>query len=365
MPSYIGEVSTTAYRGALGTANQLSVTIGIFLAAMVGKYFFLEEKHNVYFTQWRYMSLVGAGLAFALLFAVIFPESPSWLAKHKGEKAAKDSLKRLRVGNVQQELSELMAGVKAESRGDGGEDESMMSKLFGEYRKSFIIGVGLCAFQQLSGINAVIFFTVDISTSAGMPNPRMMAMYVMMFQVFMTGVAVMLMERAGRRGLLLFAGSAMVISLFMLAGFYHLKDGFDACTLANLEAPDLCSKPPSVMALVGLVTYIGGFSLSLGPIPWLMLAEVFPNDVRGTAASIATAVNWGISFCVTLAFAPMVEAMGSRGVFSLFGVIVAGAVVFVYQLVPETKGKTVEEVLVMLNEGAAESGSDEEASESE
>lgn len=360
-PSYIAEVSTTSLRGSLGAANQLSVTIGIFFAAIAGKYFFEVPKHEVYFTQWRYMSLCGAGLAVVLAMNIFMPESPQWLAKRKGRKAAAESLAKLRKGDTTAELSEVM-NAGADSDVSTGEDSlgTKLRDLCSQYRQSLVIGVGCQFFQQFSGINAVIFFLVRICESAGLPNPRMMAMYSMLFQVFMTAVAVALMEKAGRRLLLLTACGSMAIALFMLAYYYWAAAAADASGGAA---------PPAMIAVIALIIYIAGFSVGMGPIPWLILGELFPQEVAATASSIAVAVNWTCSFFVTLTFASLVKTLGAQGVFAAFGIIVAGAFVFVYTLLPETKGKTIDEVLAMLRgEGggdgdvSSESSSEEEAS---
>merc|ERR1719382_717039 len=154
-------------------------------------------------------------------------------------------------------------------------------------------------------------------------------------QVALTAVACTLVERAGRRPLLLFATTTMCVSHLLLSYYY-------VASSHGLWAP-------SWLAILALATFIVGFSLGMGPIPWLILAEIFPTEVRGTASSIATAVNWGSSFLVCLCFQPLEEALTRQGCFFLFAMICLTCFIFVKVLVPETKGKTVEEVLATMS----------------
>lgn len=180
--------------------------------------------------------------------------------------------------------------------------------------------------QQFSGINAVIFYSGDILATTGMDDPSVGALLVMGIQVAMTLVSVLLVDRAGRRPLLLTSLGGMAIAAAMLAVFY------------------LNGKSPSWLALLSLISYISSFSIGLGAIPWLIMAELFPSHVRAAASSIATLTNWLLSFIVTLCFQMVADALTQAGVFFLFAAICLAAFSFVYLCVPETKGKSFEEI---------------------
>lgn len=331
-PVYISEVATVDLRGSLGCANQLSVTIGIFLANLVGSFVFIDDQ----VCQWRHMCFFIAILSLPLVVMLVMPESPKWLASKGMANATRQSLKRLRANDASQEAEEMLA---SSSSGPAATEhqQTMITPSLADYKKSMLIGIGLCVFQQFSGINAVIFFTGSICEQAGVPNPSASAMVSMGAQVLLTGLACVLIERAGRRGLLLFASSTMAIALFILS-YYFL-------------AQDLGLWGPSWMALIGLGLFIMGFSLGLGPIPWLIIGEIFPTEVRSSASSCATAANWSSSFIVTLAFSHMEALLTKEGTFAFFGTVCVTCFVFVYAVVPETRGKSIDDVLLALNGG--------------
>lgn len=333
VPCYIGEVATTGLRGALGACNQLAVTFGIFFANFAGTYVFLVDENSQEFVQWRHVCLLAGVLAFVLFIILLLPESPKWLASQGKAEDAKTALRRLRNGDSSMEAQAILDEVSQQT--DSGIPGTATASL-GTYKKSLIIGVGLCVFQQLSGVNAVMMYTADICKDAGMTNSNQAAMMVMGLQVVLTGVACVLMERAGRRALLLFGSSCMTLAHVMLS-YYFL----------TLDHEGMWG--PSWLAIAGLGIFVLGFSLALGPIPWLILAELFPTEVRSLACSIACMVNWSCSFIVTLAFLPLENAISKEGTFLVFAVVTGLCFVFVLTLVPETKGKTVEEVIASMS----------------
>jgi SP family facilitated glucose transporter-like MFS transporter 8 len=334
-PVYIGEVSTTGLRGALGAANQLSCTAGIFLVNFVGTYIFTEQLDGQTFTQWRYICLLGAAITLLLGTVLVLPESPKWLAKQGKVDESKAALRRLRAGDCSGEAQAIIAEMSQQDTGPSGAGVAGL----GQYRKSLVIGIGLCMFQQLGGVNAVMMYAGKICAEAGMTNANAMALGIMGLQVVLTAISCILMEYAGRRGLLLFGSICMVTGHVVLA-YYFL----------SLDVGGMWG--PSWLAMVGLGIFIVGFSLALGPIPWLILAELFPTEVRGTCCSIATAANWGCSFIVCLAFSGLQAALTKEGTFLLFAFVMTACLCFVFFLVPETKGKSVEEVLEELGSGA-------------
>lgn len=333
-PVYLGEVATTELRGVIGTVHQFSVTVGILLTNLVGDYVFVEQDGSSSSCQWKTLSLFTACLSAVLLMCLWIPESPSFLAKKGDVEGMQKALKRLRKGDCSAEAAALMSANGPNTSDAAAQQQSGGS--LSDYRKSLVIGVGLMLFQQFSGINAIMMYTAKICKDAAgasggdaTATASMAAVLVMLAQVVFTGVAAVLMDRAGRRPLLLTGVSFMVIGHLGLVLYYF-------------------GGVSSIIAFMGLGTVIIGFSLSLGPIPWLIVSEIVPVSVRGAAAAIFTATSWFSSFVVTLAFEPMDDAIGHKATFGACALVCVGCLVFTLVLVPETKGKTVEEVLEIL-----------------
>jgi MFS family permease len=309
----------------MGACNQLSVTIGIFLVNLVGGVL-VVESHGQAFCQWRYLAFLGAFLAVVLTGATVAPESPQWLAKGNFREGTVSALRRLRASPAEPEADQIFSDM-AESQSGGSSSGGL-----GQYKKSLVVAIGLCAYQQFSGVNAVMMYTTSICESAGMANPAAMSTVIMGAQVVLTLISCVLMEKLGRRLLLLFGSASMALGHLVLA-LYFFK-------------PDVV---PSMLALVALFVFILGFSWGLGPIPWIMMAEVFPTSVAAKCAALATAVNWGSSFVVTLSFSYLEEGLTKEGTFLLLGIICVSCFFFTLLLVPETRGLSVDEVLVKLN----------------
>jgi len=188
------------------------------------------------------------------------------------------------------------------------------------------IGIVIMFVQQCSGINAVIFYSSDILRTAGIDNPNLGGLIVMAVQVVMTLVSVLLMDRAGRRVLLLLSLAGMTICVSGMGAF------------------ELNHEKPTWLALAALIGYIVSFSLGLGAIPWLLMGEIIPSHVRALGSSVATMANWTLSFLVTETFSTLRNALGAAGTFFLFGGVCAFGFVFVAICVPETKGKTLQQI---------------------
>lgn len=347
-PCYIGEVATTRLRGALGAANQLSITIGIFVVAVLGNDVFLYTYEGQNFSNWRSLAWFAFVLSFLLLFMACMPESPRWLAKTGQVEKVPGQLRRLRSSRIEFELDTILSesshsttpAVVNAPMADNQQtsltqaDQQTQPSMFTTYRTSFIIGIGLCLFQQFTGANAVMMYINKICIQAKISNPELAALLAMGAQVVFTAMACMLIDKAGRRPLLMLACTCMILSHGILCYYYvALGHGWFS---------------PSWLALAALFIFIFGFSMGMGPIPWLILSEIFPTEVRSTASSYAIVVNWLSSFVVTLFFQPVTDAITSQGVFALFAGISVAASVFTYVLVPETKGKTVDQVLAEL-----------------
>jgi len=204
--------------------------------------------------------------------------------------------------------------------------------------KALIIALGLMLFQQLSGINAVIFYTAKIFQAAGSSlDSNVCAIIVGVVQVVTTYVATLLVDRAGRRILLLISSVVMCLCLVILGVYFNWKEQ-DEASVANI----------GWLPLISVNLFIVMFSCGFGPLPWMMMSELFPTNIKGLASGLAVTLNWTLAFVVTRTFASLIEQLQSSGTFWLFGGITGAGIIFVYFLVPETKGKTFVEIQKML-----------------
>eukprot|EP00440_Ansanella_granifera_P030120 gb/GFBE01032725.1/.p1 GENE.gb/GFBE01032725.1/~~gb/GFBE01032725.1/.p1 ORF type:complete len:486 (+),score=83.65 gb/GFBE01032725.1/:1-1458(+) len=325
VPTYINEVAPTHMRGAFGAVFQMAVVVGIMFAYLLGAYVFTVDVDGQSLCQWRHLALAFIAPALALFcLGLVIPESPRFLASIGKMDSARVALAKLRGGAqfVDQELEEIHNSFQQTSDSSGLQD-------LWTYRRPFSIGLVLMLIQQLSGVNAVIFFQDTIFQEAGMANPDALGFWVMVLQTVMTAVSIPLMDTAGRKVLLLTACIGMCFCcLGMVIFFAHSTPGW--------------------LAMISSFAYIAFFSLGLGPIPWLMMGEIFPGKIRSSASSLAAALNWTGSFITTETVAALQEAITFSGVFALYGVVLALGTVYIALRVPETKGKSFAELEAML-----------------
>lgn len=200
--------------------------------------------------------------------------------------------------------------------------------------RPFAISMSLHFFQQFTGINAVMFYCATIFQTAGFQdNSTMVTILIGLIQFLACTVAFVMIDRGGRRFLLMVGGVGMCISCFSMGGYFFVTKG------PAYEGPDI-----SFVAVTSVAVYIVGFAMAWGPCTWLIMSEIFPVKARGTASGIATAFNWLCSFIVTLTFLQLLNAITPYGTFWLYGGLAFVAVVFVYFFLPETKGKSLEEI---------------------
>jgi MFS family permease len=198
-------------------------------------------------------------------------------------------------------------------------------------RAALVIGVGLAIFQQVTGINTVIYYAPLIVRSAGIPTASgaiLATAGIGLVNVLMTIVAMWLIDRMGRRPLLLIGIGGMIFSLAVLGFVFRVPAGG---TLAWL-------------AVITLMVYVASFAISLGPIFWLLIAEIYPLRIRGIAEGTAAGVNWAFNFLVSFTFLTLLESLGASLTFWLYAVLAIASWLFSYYLVPETKGRTLEEI---------------------
>lgn len=322
-PMYISEISPAHKRGTLVSFNQFAITIGIFLA-YVFDYFLINLGPD----SWRYMLGVPAifGIIFLMYLLFSFPESPRWLlAKGKKEEAIVILSKIGGDSYVNNELPEMEKSINAEKN----KEKTNSKELFtGKTGKIVAIGTLIAAFQQITGINAVLIFAPDIFRSAGVGGDTalLQSMIVGIVNVLMTIVALKLVDSKGRKTLLLWGAFGMAISLGYL-------------TYAFLQV-----EKNSMGVLIALLGYISFFAASFAPVMWVIISEIYPNRIKGLAMSFSTAVSWGCTF-LTVYFAPIIRAnLGDSALFGIFGVFTVIAFIFVKIWIPETKGKSLEQI---------------------
>lgn len=322
-PMYISEIAPAHSRGRLVSFNQFAITIGIVLA-YVFDYLLMGLGDN----SWRYMLAVpGAfGILFLIFLIVKFPESPRWLLAHGLKDEAIKVLTSIGGATlVTEELPQMESTLLAEQK----KDKMSFGELFkGKTGKIVLIGTIIAALQQITGINAVIMFSPEIFQAAGSAqgDSVMQAMVVGLVNFLMTIVALWLVDKKGRKTLLLWGAVGMIVSLAYLTFEF-------AQPVQN-----------GIGVLLALLMYISFFAASFAPVMWVIISEIYPNRIKGLAMSFSTAVSWLCTF-LTVYFAPVIQgSLGLHYLFAIFGVFSIIAFVFVKIWIPETKGKSLEQI---------------------
>jgi len=322
VPVYISEVSPADARGWTVSLFQLAITIGISLAYIVDYAFSKSQA-------WRWM--FGLSVIPAVIFALgmyFLPESPRWLVRHGEPARARSILARIRdTSDVDAELKEIEQSF-AESHVHG----NWRDLLNPELRPALIVGIGLAIFQQITGINTVIYYAPLIIQSAGVSSASgaiLATAGIGVVNVLMTIVSMWLIDRIGRRPLLLVGIAGMIVTLGVLGWAFH----------SNARSEAL-----SWLAVISMMVYVASFAISLGPIFWLLIAEIYPLRVRSSSEGLAATFNWGSNLLVSLTFLTLLQGIGAPKTFWLYGVCAIGAWIFSYRLVPETKGRTLEQI---------------------
>ncbi|XP_010533252.1 PREDICTED: sugar transporter ERD6-like 6 [Tarenaya hassleriana] len=328
VPVYIAEIAPQNMRGGLGSVNQLSVTIGIMLAYLLGL-----------FVPWRILAVLGVLPCTILIPGLFFiPESPRWLAKMGLTDDFETSLQVLRGfdTDITIEVNEIKRSVASSSKRSAIRFVDLQRR---RYYFPLMVGIGLLVLQQLGGINGVLFYSSTIFESAGVTSSNAATFGVGAIQVVATAVATWLVDKSGRRLLLTISSVGMTVSLVIVAAAFYLK-GFVShdSNMYNML---------SILSVVGVVAMVVAFSLGMGPIPWLIMSEILPVNIKGLAGSIATLANWFFSWLITMT-ANLLLAWSSGGTFTLYALVCAFTVVFVRLWVPETKGKTLEEIQALF-----------------
>ncbi|KAK6118484.1 hypothetical protein DH2020_047751 [Rehmannia glutinosa] len=337
-PMYIAETAPSQIRGQLISLKEFFIVLGMLLGYIAGS-LLVETAAG-----WRYMYGVSFPLSLIMGFGMWWlPASPRWILlraiQGKGDaqglrETAIDCLCRLRGEAIGSSAPQKVDEILSELSHMREEQEATMSEMFqGKCLKALIIGGGLVLFQQITGQPSVLYYAATIFQSAGFSaasDATKVSILLGLLKLVMTGVAVLVVDRLGRRPLLLGGVSGMALSLFLLGSYYNY--------LGDVHA----------VAVVALLVYVGCYQLSFGPIGWLMISEIFPLRLRGRGLSIAVLINFGANALVTFAFSPLKELLGAGILFFIFGGIAILSLVFIFFIIPETKGLTLEEIEAKL-----------------
>ncbi|MGI8459742.1 MAG: sugar porter family MFS transporter [Propionibacteriaceae bacterium] len=323
VPLFIAEAAPKQLRGRLVAVNQLLITIGIVLAYVTNAVFAHPGG-------WRWSFALGIIPAVALAIGMVFmPETPRWLVEKGRVDEARSVLRRLRrPQQADAELHEIqhIAAMDAEL------DKPALSDLAARWvRPALIAGIGVSFFGQLAGVNTVIYYAPTILNSAGLGASAaiLATVGVGVVNVVMTVVGMSLVDKAGRRLLLLIGFPVMAACLIALG-----------IVLSGKEL----GPNAGVIAAICLAVYIAAFALSVGVVVFVLPSEVYPLRIRGAAMSATMGTNWTMNFVVSLTFLPLVAALGASVTFWIYAAVCIIAIFYAARLVPETKGRTLEEI---------------------
>ncbi|KAG7318381.1 hypothetical protein KOW79_018136 [Hemibagrus wyckioides] len=338
VPLYISETSHERVRGTMGSCVQLMVVIGIMGAYVTGL-----------FLDWGWLAVTSSIPPTLMLVCMCFmPETPRYLLSRGKRREAEDALRFLRGQDTPVEWE--CARIEAASRYEDGSLSLADLKDPGVF-KPLGVGIMMMLLQQFTGINAIMFYAETIFEQAHFQNGNVASVIVGATQVIFTAVAALIMDRAGRKVLLILSGVAMCVSEATFGIYFKLSvTKHSNATLFStiMEAQDAVSEAAhadlSWLALTSMGIFITGFALGWGPIPWLVMSEIFPTKVRGLGSAVCVLTNWTCAFIVTKTFQNITDLITSAGTFWMFSCICALNVIFTVFFVPETKGKTLEEI---------------------
>jgi MFS transporter, SP family, arabinose:H+ symporter len=332
-PLYISEISIPQYRGRMVTLYQFAITVGI-LAAYYSNALLLSWSHTLSlqseFLRWIvagevWRGMFGVGVIPALLFFVLLffiPQSPRWLTAHGDPDKARAILARVtNEANAAREVADIQATLAQET--------GSIRQLFTPgLRRALFLGVSIAVLSQLTGINVIIYYGPKIFTEAGFKVSESLDSQVIIgiMNVVSTILALWKIDHFGRKPLLLVGTIGMMVSLICIGSFFY----------ANSH--------DSILLVVCILLYVTFFAFSFGCVTWTLLSEIYPTHIRGRAMSLATLSLWCGTFVVGQAFPWLLETLGGAGAFLLFALMCVPAILIAWKFLPETKGKTLEEI---------------------
>ena len=310
VPLYIGEMAPPEQRGRLVSMNQLMITVGIVSAYLVDYAFSGNED-------WRAMFAVGLIPAAVLGIGMLaLPDTPRWLLS-RGRREEAETIAR-DIGQTEV-LEDAVEDVRVK--------RNWRALAARNLRMVMVIGIGLAVLQQVTGINTVIYYSPTILQEVGLAsdNAILSAVPIGVVNIVMTVVAILMIDKVGRRPLLIASLTGMVISIAGLGFVFELDAG-------------------GTLAVTCLILYVASFAIGMGPIFWLLISEIYPQRVRGEAMSVATASNWLANFAVAQTFPLLISGIGSAATFWIYAGLGVLAIWFALALVPETTDRTLEEL---------------------
>ncbi len=328
IPTYLAELSPAEKRGSMSSLFQLMVMSGILLA------YITNYSFSGLYTGWRWM-LGFAAIPSAILFlgALVLPESPRYLVKDGRLDEARDVLNKMNEHDekvVDNELVEIKKQAEIQSGG--------LKELFSKFvRPALVIGIGLAIFQQVMGCNTVLYYAPTIFTAVGFGVKAALLAHIGIgiFNVIVTAVAVIIMDKIDRKKMLIYGGIGMGISLIVMSFSMKLSSG---------------SFVGSIICVIALTVYIAFFSATWGPVMWVMIGEVFPLNIRGLGNSFSSVINWAANMVVSLTFPTLLNSFGTGSLFIGYGIICFAAIWFVHSKVFETRNRSLEQIEVILRE---------------
>ncbi len=398
-PLYIAEISPAKMRGQMVSFNQLNIVLGISVAFFTN-YLILQLGQSdanwvqsLKLGQWNWRWMLGLEILPAIFYYValfIVPESPRWLAMNGKEEKALEIMKKV---TTEEDAKQQLKAVHESVTGDIKKEKVSIKELFKPAMKLVLtIGIGLAILQQITGMNAVLFYAPMIFEQSGIGTDAsfIQAILVGLTNLIFTIIAILLIDKLGRKPLLIFGMAFMAISLFVLAY------GFNSATY-SLSKDDVKGLPTeinqsqldpligqtfddeltykvalikvlgentfnehesglitvavsinSILILLGILGFVAAFAVSIGPIMWVMFSELFPNRIRGIAISFVGLISSAISFAIQFIFPWELANLGNTMTFLIFGIFAALGFLFIVWKVPETKGKSLEELEALL-----------------
>jgi sugar porter (SP) family MFS transporter len=321
-PMYISEISPAASRGRLVALFQFNIVSGI-LIAFVSNYLLFGVSDEA----WRWMlgvQAIPAALYFSLVFLV--PESPRWLIRHGRVDEAKEVLKKIGEPDIDKSVKEVSASLQSET----GREEKLFSKT---YSAPIFYAVAIAMFNQLVGINAIMYYAPRIFEMTGLAKDGalLQAVSIGLTNMIFTMIAIAVIDKLGRRTLLIIGSFGIIVSLALVSRAFYLGDygGY--------------------MVMIYLIVFIAFFALSQGAVIWVFISEIFPNSVRSKGQTLGSSTHWIMAWIISWVFPIIVKTeIGGAYAFATFAIVAVLQLIFAWRIMPETKGKSLEQIQTLV-----------------